>query len=39
MFKCENEKLIREYKMKKIDQLVYQLYDLTEDEIKVVEGE
>ena len=27
------------YTDKKIDQLVYQLYDLTEEEIKVVEGE
>ena len=24
---------------KKIDRLVYQLYDLTEEEIKIVEGE
>ena len=28
-----------EYTDKKIDRLVYQLYDLTEDEIKIVEGE
>ena len=27
------------YTDKKIDQLVYQLYDLTEEEIKIVEGE
>jgi hypothetical protein len=40
-FDSEKEPIERQIKAtdKKIDQLVYQLYGLTEEEIKVVEGE
>ena len=34
----EKQTKIKEYE-KQIDQMVYELYDLSEDEIKIVEGE
>jgi hypothetical protein len=37
--KSDSKQADADFLEKKIDQLVYQLYDLTPDEIKIVEGE